>query len=163
MKLAEALAERADVQTRLRILSDRLNRTVLVQEGDEPAENPIAIIREADALTKRLEWLIRAINHTNAVTPMANWPSEGAAQLSTITDAIAARDIAKRETQFFLSAAEAAAPEFGRYSRAEIRSIPTIPVKELRQRADAAAKRYRELDTRIQAMNWNVDLIEPAS
>ena len=43
MKLAEALAERAAAQTRLAELQGRLEASVLVQEGDEPAaERPVA-------------------------------------------------------------------------------------------------------------------------
>ena len=40
MKLATALAERADLQNRLSELGGRLNRNAKVQEGEEPAESP---------------------------------------------------------------------------------------------------------------------------
>ncbi|MEJ4107246.1 hypothetical protein V5S92_10735, partial [Corynebacterium accolens] len=36
---------------------------------------------------------------------------------------------------------------------------PTLPVAELRKRVDDLSKQYRELDTRIQQLNWNTELI----
>ncbi len=40
MKIAEALALRADLQRRLEQLKQRLVKNVRVQEGDQPAESP---------------------------------------------------------------------------------------------------------------------------
>ena len=40
MKLAEALQERADLNRNIEQLQSRLNNNVLVQEGEEPAEDP---------------------------------------------------------------------------------------------------------------------------
>lgn len=88
MKLAEALAERAAARTRLAELHGRLEASVLVQEGDEPAEDPAALLAEADRVLERLEHLVRPINATNAATPF----DAG----RTVTDAIAARDTLAR-------------------------------------------------------------------
>ncbi|MDO5534541.1 MAG: DIP1984 family protein [Propionibacteriaceae bacterium] len=151
MKLAEALAERAAAQTRLAELQGRLESGVLVQEGDQPAEDPPALLAEADQVMERLEWLVRAINATNAATPF-----DGD---RTITDAIAARDMAARR-QRFLSAVAAAAVPSNRFGRAEIKFVPVVDVRGLRAQADAAARAFRELDTRLQALNWTTDLVE---
>ena len=35
-----------------------------------------------------------------------------------------------------------------------------VDVPDLRRRTDAAARELRELDMKIQALNWSVDLIE---
>ena len=40
MKLAEALQERADLNRNIERLKVRLNNNVLVQDGEETAENP---------------------------------------------------------------------------------------------------------------------------
>ena len=40
MKLASALAERADLQRRIAELSVRLNNNAKVQEGESPSEDP---------------------------------------------------------------------------------------------------------------------------
>lgn len=153
MKLAEALAERASIQTRLSELQGRLAQVVLVQEGDEPVESPAELIAEADRLHARMEWLMRAINLTNAQTPFDGQ--------RTLTDAIAARDVAARQQRFLAAAAAAATPGAGRYGRSEIRYVPTVDVAGLLASADDAAKRYRAIDTQLQALNWSTDLVEP--
>lgn len=40
MKLAIALSQRAEIQTRIRQLESRLHNNALVQEGERPAEEP---------------------------------------------------------------------------------------------------------------------------
>ena len=40
MKLAEALQERADLVNNIERLRSRIRNNALVQEGEEPAENP---------------------------------------------------------------------------------------------------------------------------
>ena len=55
MKLATALSERADIQRRLSELQSRLNNNAKVQEGEEPAEDPEALLREMEVLLERLE------------------------------------------------------------------------------------------------------------
>ena len=40
MKLAEALQERADLNRKIEQLQDRLSNNVLVQEGEQTAEDP---------------------------------------------------------------------------------------------------------------------------
>ena len=65
MKLAEALQERADLSIRIQQLRSRLENNALVQEGEQPAENPGELLRELDECTARLEWLIGRINLTN--------------------------------------------------------------------------------------------------
>ena len=68
MKLAEALNLRADTQTRVAQLKERLLSNVKVQEGDEPAEAPQALFSELDAALKSLQELILRINKTNLST-----------------------------------------------------------------------------------------------
>ena len=48
MKLANALSQRAELQTRIRQLEERLNNNAQVQEGEEPAEDPMELLRELD-------------------------------------------------------------------------------------------------------------------
>lgn len=50
MKIAEALIERADIQKRIEQLRDRLSNNALVQEGEEPAEDPTSLLSELDRL-----------------------------------------------------------------------------------------------------------------
>ena len=62
MKLAEALQERADLNKKVDELRRRLSHVLLVQEGEEPAENPAELLMELDGALARLEYLMAAIN-----------------------------------------------------------------------------------------------------
>ena len=70
MKLANALSQRSELQTRIRQLEDRLNNNAQVQEGEQPAEDPMELLKELDADYARLEELISAINRTNNDTKL---------------------------------------------------------------------------------------------
>ena len=152
MKLAQALAERAAVQTRLGELSGRLASSALVQEGESPVEDPAGLLAEAEQCFERLTWLVSAINATNAATQF----EPGV----TVTDAIARRDTLARRRTFLADAASAATPG-NRMGRSEIKFVPTLDVAALRKQADDAAQAYRQLDDRLQGLNWTVDLQEP--
>ena len=51
MKLAEALQERADINSRLAELYPRLSNNAIVQEGEKPAEDPQSLIDEIESCT----------------------------------------------------------------------------------------------------------------
>lgn len=150
MLLAEALARRAEADERLRALTQRLTQGALIQEGDTPAEDPAELLAETARLLTEIETLVRRINHTNSQTPF-----EGA----TLTDALARRDATLRARRLYSQVADAAAARLDRYSRSEVRFIPTVDVAQLRKMADDAAKAYRELDTKIQQVNWSTQLL----
>ena len=98
-----------------------------------------------------IETLVRRINHTNASTPF-----EGDA---TLTDAIARRDAFLRARRFYSAVADAASARADRYSASEVRYVSTVDVGQLHAMADKAAKEYRELDTKIQQLNWSTELL----
>jgi hypothetical protein len=56
--------------------------------------------------------------------------------------------------------AEAATNRVSRYSRTEIRMVPTVDVGAVRREADAVARERRELDTAIQGVNWSTELLD---
>lgn len=149
MLLAEALARRAEAQDRLNKLQERLVQGAMIQEGDSPIEDPADMLEEAAALLQEIETLVRRINHTNAQTEF-----EGA----TLTDAIARRDALLRSRRLYAAVADAGTMTGSRYSRSEVRFLPAVDVKALRDMADSAAKAYRELDTKIQQLNWTTQL-----
>jgi len=66
MKLAEALALRADAQKRLAQLQARATAAARYQEGEEPPEDAAALLADGRELTDEIESLIRRINRTNA-------------------------------------------------------------------------------------------------
>ena len=151
MKLAEALAERSDCQKRIEEIKSRLAASARIQEGEEPAEDSIELLSEADRIHARLLELISAINRTNSRTAF----SDG----RTISDAIAERDVLSKRRDFLADVAGSGSSRWDRYSRSEVRYVMTVPVGKLRADADQLAKRYRELDLRIQEMNWKTELI----
>lgn len=151
MLLAEALAKRAQAQDRLNELERRLTRNARIQEGDTPVEDSEALLKESASVLQSIETLVRRINHTNASTPF-----EGDA---TLTDAIARRDAFLRARRFYSAVADAASARADRYSASEVRYVSTVDVGQLHAMADKAAKEYRELDTKIQQLNWATELL----
>lgn len=160
MKLAEALSLRSDAQKRLAQLQARAVTSARYQEGEDVPEDANALLGEARALVGEIESLVRRINRTNAATELE--PG------LTITDAIARRDALAGERAVIVSIADAAAGTgggargtgFARQLRSELRFLTDVPIPQLRSDADALAKAYRELDTRLQEANWTTELLD---
>lgn len=150
MKLAEALILRADLQKRIEQLRPRLMRNAKVQEGDRPAEEPNALIEQLEQAAAQLTGLIRQINRTNAATEL----EAGV----TLSDALAERDVLKLKHSLYSSLANEATVTQSRYTKSEVKFSSTVDVAAIQARADELARTQRELDTRIQAANWLVEL-----
>ena len=153
MKLAEALIQRADYQRRIEQLRNRIVNNAKVQEGNEPAEDPNALLAEMERVAADLVLLIQRINRTNAATALEP-------DAMTIADAIAERDNLRLRHGVYTAAAEAGVIRQDRYSKSEVRFQSTVDVAEMQQQADDLAQAIRELDTRIQGANWKIDLLE---
>nr|WP_245722562.1 DIP1984 family protein [Micromonospora matsumotoense] len=100
MKLAEALALRADAARRAEQLRARIVASARFQEGETPAEDAAALLAEVGGVLGELETLIRRINRTNAATVVDG---------GTLTDALARRDVLRLRHGVVTSAADAAA------------------------------------------------------
>ena len=151
MKLAEALILRADCQKRFAQLQSRLVGNAKIQEGDQPAENPNELIKELEGVATELVDLIKRINKTNSATVLATG--------QTISDVLAERDVLAMRRAAYSNLALNAAVAQGRLTRSEIKYVSTIKVAEIQKHADELAKEYRELDARIQELNWQTELI----
>jgi hypothetical protein len=155
VKLAEALALRADATRRVEQLRTRIVASARFQEGEEPAEDASALLVVVGEVLEELEGLIRRINRTNAATRLG---PEG-----TITDALARRDVLRTRHSVLTAAADAAAGKqigMGRQLRSELKMLAALPVAQLRAQADDLARQIRELDVRIQQSNWQFDLMD---
>ncbi len=152
MKLSEALALRADTQKRVMQLRERLRTSALVQEGETPPEDPRELLAELDRLLGQLTNLVGRINRTNLAARLPNGTS--------LTEALAARDTLALRASILETLADAATNRVNRYSRTEIRMVPTVDIGAVRRQADAAARERRELDTAIQGVNWSTDLAD---
>lgn len=148
MKLAEALILRADLQKRIEQLRERLKDSARVQEGDEPAEDIMELGKELEAVLSQLEDLIYRINVTNM-----NTVSEG----ESLTRLMAKKDVLTKRLSVLRDLGSHVMSN-DRYGRNEIKYVRTIDVAELRRDIDGYSKELRELDTRIQGLNWTVDL-----
>ncbi|MFI9307348.1 DIP1984 family protein [Streptomyces triculaminicus] len=156
MKLAEALAERAEASRRVEQLRTRVVGSARYQEGETPAEDAAELLAEAGEVLGTLETLIRRINRTNAAVEMG--------QDGTLTDALARRDVLRLRHSVVTAAADAAAGTgergYGRQLRSELMVLSALPVAELRRQADDIAREIREIDMRIQRANWEADLLD---
>ncbi|PQZ93635.1 hypothetical protein CQ018_08195 [Arthrobacter sp. MYb227] len=150
MKLAEALAHRADMSTRMSQLAARIEQNVLVQEGEQPAEDPLALLVEHDRLANDLRELILRINTTNLEVSIPGHQN--------MTDALAHRDVLRLQVRLRQSVAQRASARFDRSTRSELRYVSIVDVPLVRTEADELSAQLRELDTRIQEANWLNDL-----
>lgn len=153
MKLAEALILRADAQKRIQQLRERLSRSARIQEGDTAPENPEELLEEATRVIAEWQKLVKQINRTNAQTRFD--------ETRTLTDALADRDALSTEHGILTNLlAQAAGQGAQQYGYSTIKYFRTIDVAKVQKRADDIARRFREIDTRIQELNWTVDLVE---
>lgn len=150
MKLAEALKERADLNTRIQQLRVRLANNALYQEGEQPAEDPGELMEELDGSINRLEELMARINLTNAATK-----KDG----KTITELIAHRDALKEQIAVYRDLISAASQIARRATRTEIRILSAVDVRALVKKTDALSKELRETDAKVQELNWTTELM----
>jgi len=150
MKLAEALLERKSLMQKIETLRARLAENALVQEGDQPSEQPQALMAELNDAVNQLESLIRRINATNNVAQLADG--------TAVSQAIVTRDMLRLRREALEKVAEAASMRQARFMRTEVRYVATVNTAELRKQIDALSKDWRELDAQIQAVNWMTEL-----
>lgn len=151
MKLAEALLLRADLQKRIEQIKSRLKNNIMVQEGEAPSEEPEDLLKEFLNNQKELATIIKRITKTNNTTLYnEEW---------TLSDALVERDILLDKRSVLANSVERASFRLDRYSKTEIKYVSTINVKEIQKEVDKLSKQYRELDTKIQGLNWSTDLI----
>ncbi len=151
MKLAEALILRADTMKRIQQLRERLVRSAQTPEGEKPPEDPQELLAEVSQMLAQYTDIVSRINRTNTATPFSDGKS--------VTDALAERDTLSLERGLLESLLAAATNQAYRYQRAEIKYISTVSVATIQKRMDDLARRYRELDSAIQSLNWQIDLM----
>lgn len=151
MKIAEALALRADWAKRIGQMEDRLRNSSKVQEGESADEDVHELLKELSALVKQQEEIVYRINKTNMLTEVGG---------ETLTQKIAHRDMLNSHLKVVNTLLQHLMGRNDRYSRSEIKDVKTIEVKEVRHLFDSLSKQLRETDTAIQGINWNVDLLD---
>jgi hypothetical protein len=152
MKLAEALIARADLQNKVLQIKTRMIQNIKVEEDEEPVEEIDKLFRQYDALMAELETIIVRINKTNEAMALDS---------GTLAGAIAKRDCLKAKITTYRELIEKASVlrERGYTRDEEIKYVRCVDILELRKQTDDLAKQYRELDTKMQGLNWTVDLL----
>ncbi len=150
MKLAEALAERSAIRSKISTLSNRLQANCKVYEGEEPVEDPKRLLEELNVLTERYEELVHSINTANAVTKASNG--------ETLAVLLARREALTNKVSVLNSMLSSTDPERGYRNKDQLREVIIVDVSSLRKEADDLSKIIRETDALIQAANWNTDI-----
>lgn len=151
MKLAEALQERADLNRSIAQLKSRLEASALVQQGEQPLEDPAQLKQSLDKAVQRLAWLIARINHTNCTT---------LAEGQSLTELIARKDTLTLQIQLYREILQEASQANYRARGTEIRILPTIQVADWQAQLDELCRQLRLLDNLLQRTNWATDLLE---
>lgn len=152
MKLAEALIERASLKSTLEQIKSRMETNVSVQEGNTPAEDINELMSTYLSMNEKFTDLICKINKTNQ--SLTNGSGV------TLAELITRRDNYKHLAKVYRDLYSAATFSQHRYARNEILLVRMVDAAELQKKIDEFSKRYRELDTEIQGINWTNDLIE---
>lgn len=150
MKIAEALLLRADMQKKLASLRERVGKNAVVQQGDEPHEDPDKLIKESFSVLKELESLVFRINQANLKHALPDGRS--------LTQAIAQRDTFVAQHSLLRHAIANTQKDPDRYSMAEIKWVATLKVAGLQKQTEDLAKSIRELNAAIQETNWKAEL-----
>lgn len=150
MKLAQALADRAAIQQHVEQLRARLVANAKIQEGEKPSEDPTVLLAQLNDAVEQLEGLIVRINLTNAQTL-----SDG----QTLTQLLAQRDCLRLKVSVLRDFVESAGASVMRSLRSEIKILPSVAVAPLQRQVDDLSKNLRELEGRIQELNWTTELI----
>lgn len=157
MKLQEALTQRGDLMKRQVELRKRATDNARWQEGERPPEDAMALAGQWLSVSLELSELVAKINRTNLEVRISD-PDV------TLTEALSLREMYGRERRFWTDLADAAAGVGKRdrypFGREEIKWVTELPVTDLRTRADKAAQSFRGLDLKIQAANFENDLVE---
>ncbi len=151
MKLANALAQRSELQTRINQLRVRLNNNALVQEGETPAEDPKDLLKELDRDYETLEALIGRINRTNNETKLDSG--------ETLTELLARRDCLTGKVQVMRQFLDTASARVQRHSVGEIKIVSTVNVRTLQKQVDKLSAELRAVDETIQEKNWTTELL----
>ena len=150
MKLAEALQESADINRNIEQLKKRLNNNVLVQEGEQTAEDPEKLKQELDNSLERLTYLIAHINQTNCETKIDG---------ETLTELIAKKDTLLLKLSVYKDIVYSGSQTSYRARNTEIKIKSAISVSGWQTEIDRLSKELRLLDNKLQETNWNTDLI----
>jgi len=150
MKLAEALLLRAEYQQKITNLQGRIMQNLKVQEDETPFENPQDLLTELSLTSDNLCELIQIINARNNSARLPDG--------KILSDALVEREMLMKKRQVLSVIVQAASQMDYRVMHTGIKINTTVSVESLQKQIDDISKKFRELDTQIQSLNWTIDL-----
>ena len=153
MKLGELLALRADLQKRMAQTQRLLLDNATLQEGDTPTIDPTALLDQYRAMAQEHELVVRRINRTNIAARV-----EMQGESMTLADAVVRRERLAKHAGVLRDLTARAMPERNRFLRTEVKHVPAFDVAATLVQADRLSREHRDLDMRIQQVNWEVDV-----
>lgn len=146
MKLAEGLLLRADLMKKIEHLQNRIRPVLIVSDDKLPQEDPVELIAKLRKAIQDLEDLVIRINKTNNETTI-----EGAGSLM---EALAKRDSLKMLSEKLRNIRYAA--QINNSGDSNLKT--TIDIKKLQMEMDQTGRAFREIDSKVQEINWNTEL-----
>lgn len=148
MKLAEALLLRADLMKKIEHLQNRITPVLIVSDDKLPQEDPDKLMAQLRKAIQDLESLIIRINKTNNETYIEG---EG-----LLMEALAKRDSLKMLSEKLRYIRYAA--QINNSGDKNLKT--TIDIKNLQIEMDQTGRAFREIDSKIQEVNWLTELID---
>lgn len=146
MKLAEGLLLRADLMKKIEHLQNRIRPVLIVSDNKQPQEDPEKLLAQLRNAIKELETLVIRINKTNNETHI-----EGQGSLM---EALAKRDSLKMLSEKLRNVRHAA--QIDNSGEANLKT--TVDIKKLQIEMDQTGRAFRELDSKVQELNWLTEL-----
>jgi hypothetical protein len=148
MKLAEGLLLRADLIKKIEHLQNRIRPVLIVTGTNAPQEDPVSLLAQLRKTIHDLEVLVVRINKTNNETYLEG---EG-----LLMQALAKRDSLKLLSEKLRLIRQAAQVNNVGYTN----QTATIDIKDLQIEIDQTGRAFREIDSKIQEINWLTELKE---
>ncbi|HLW15715.1 MAG TPA: DIP1984 family protein [Flavobacteriaceae bacterium] len=148
LKLAEGLLLRSDLLKKIEHLQNRIRPVLVVSNDRTPQEDPNKLLAQLRSAIQELETLVIRINKTNNETQVEG---EG-----LLMEALAKRDALKMLSEKLRNIRYAA--QIDNTGDTELKT--TIDIKNLQIEMDQAGRAFRELDSKIQEINWLTELKE---
>lgn len=149
MKLAEALIKRRDLDTAIANLNLSLQENVKVVEGTKPFEDPLELVEDVNNTINEQAKLIQRINKTNNATRVDD--------NSTLDELLTLREQLKRRHKILSDAYKSSFSNSRSYN--ELKYTIAVDMQILKNKISEAAKDFRNLDNKIQAINWSTELL----
>jgi hypothetical protein len=148
MKLAEGLLLRADLKKKIEQLESRIRPILIVTDGKSPQEDPIKLLAQLRKAIQDFEAIVNRINKTNNTTVI-----EGHGLLMNV--------LAKRDSLKLLAEKLRIIRQAAQISNVGYNNIQTtVDIHKLQAEIDQTGRTFREIDSKIQEINWLTTLEE---